>query len=59
MKKQPKKAGQRVLVKTVPTDSFFHLFNPPELPEDEDIDEAVLDDLQEDLESNFDIGCDV
>lgn len=56
MKKQPKKPGQRVLTKTVPTDSFFHFFSPPELPSINEIDEMMFEELQEDLESNYDIG---
>ncbi len=56
LKKQPKKPGQRVLTKTVPTDSFFHFFSPPEMPGPGELDEMAFEDLQEDLNSNYDLS---
>ena len=38
-------------------DSFFHFFNPPEMPEDEsDLDEEEAEELQDHMETDYEIG---
>jgi nucleosome assembly protein 1-like 1 len=50
--------------KARPTDSFFNFFSPPEPPTDEaiengDIEEEELDELEEKLEEDYQIGEDL
>lgn len=43
--------------KTVPTDSFFNFFNPPQAPDEED--EDVASDIEDRLELDYQLGEDV
>ncbi|KAI8918534.1 hypothetical protein DFJ77DRAFT_455955 [Powellomyces hirtus] len=59
VKKQRHKGTNKVRVvkKTVPAETFFHFFNPPKAPEeDEDADDEELDDLDQKLEADYEIG---
>lgn len=47
----------RVVMKTVPTESFFNFFDPPKAPEGEDDD--VADDVEERLELDYQLGEDI
>ncbi|XP_077285445.1 nucleosome assembly protein 1-like 1-B isoform X2 [Arctopsyche grandis] len=49
--KHKSRGSVRTVAKTVPTDSFFNFFNPPEYPTGE-----VADDIQNLLTSDFEIG---
>ncbi|KAI9262746.1 hypothetical protein BY458DRAFT_458694 [Sporodiniella umbellata] len=47
----------RVVKRTVPTDSFFHFFSPPVLPEDdEELDEEEAEGLDAKLEADYEMG---
>jgi len=48
----------RVVKKTVPTESFFNFFSPPEVPTDEDDDDAATD-IEERLELDYQLGEDI
>ncbi|KAK9101357.1 hypothetical protein Scep_024787 [Stephania cephalantha] len=59
LKKKPRKGSKnpKPVTKTEKCDSFFNFFSPPEVPEeDEDIDEEVAEDLQNEMEQDYDIG---
>ena len=57
-KKQKKKGKVRTVKEEVPADSFFNFFEPPDVPdEDEEMDEDEMDQLHEQLETDYDIGC--
>ncbi|KQK19856.1 nucleosome assembly protein 1;1 isoform X1 [Brachypodium distachyon] len=59
LKKKPKKGSKNAkpITKTEECESFFNFFNPPQLPEDEvDIDEDTADELQGQMEHDYDIG---
>ncbi|KAK7291834.1 hypothetical protein RIF29_07290 [Crotalaria pallida] len=59
LKKKPKKGSKNAkpIIKTENCESFFNFFKPPEVPEDEeDIDEDVADELQDQMEQDYDIG---
>ncbi|KAE9602463.1 putative nucleosome assembly protein (NAP) [Lupinus albus] len=59
LKKKPKKGSKNTkpIIKTEKCESFFNFFNPPEVPEDdEDIDEDLADELQNQIEQDYDIG---
>ncbi|KAK7329012.1 hypothetical protein VNO77_23157 [Canavalia gladiata] len=59
LKKKPKKGAKNAkpITKTENCDSFFNFFNPPEVPEDdEDIDEDLAEELQNQMEQDYDIG---
>jgi nucleosome assembly protein 1-like 1 len=61
-KKQRQKGGKntRVVTKSEPCDSFFNFFNPPKMPEDddddEDMDEEALDEIEEKIEHDYEVG---
>lgn len=60
-KKQKKKGGKdagktRTVTKTVPQDSFFHFFKPPQIPEDADESSDELGLQRAMLSQDFDIG---
>ena len=38
-------------------ESFFNFFSPPPIPEDDDIEEDELAELQEMLEADYELGC--
>ncbi|KAJ1258032.1 hypothetical protein BS78_10G042800 [Paspalum vaginatum] len=59
LKKKPKKGSKnpKPITKTEDCESFFNFFNPPQVPEDdEDIDEETADELQGQMEQDYDIG---
>ncbi|GMJ07340.1 NUCLEOSOME/CHROMATIN ASSEMBLY FACTOR GROUP A 02, nucleosome assembly protein 1;2 [Hibiscus trionum] len=59
LKKKPKKGSKNAkpITKTEDCESFFNFFNPPEVPEDdEDIDEDTAEELQNQMEQDYDIG---
>ncbi|KAD1735743.1 hypothetical protein E3N88_42382 [Mikania micrantha] len=59
LKKKPKKGSKNAkpITKTEKCDSFFNFFNPPQVPEDEDdIDEELAEELQNQMEQDYDIG---
>jgi nucleosome assembly protein 1-like 1 len=54
-----KDAGKtRTITKTVPQDSFFHFFKPPQIPEDADPDSPELEIQRAMLNQDFDVSCD-
>lgn len=49
----------RTIEKLVPVDSFFNFFDPPHMPaedEDEDLDEAEFEELEQRLEMDYELG---
>ncbi|KAB2077096.1 hypothetical protein ES319_A06G080300v1 [Gossypium barbadense] len=59
LKKKPKKGSKNAkpITKTEECESFFNFFNPPQVPEDdEDIDEDTAEELQNQMEQDYDIG---
>ncbi|KAK7291833.1 hypothetical protein RIF29_07289 [Crotalaria pallida] len=59
LKKKPKKGSKNAkpITKTENCESFFNFFNPPQVPEDdEDIDEETAEELQNQMEQDYDIG---
>ncbi|KAJ4708666.1 Nucleosome assembly protein [Melia azedarach] len=59
LKKKPKKGSKnsKPITKTEDCESFFNFFNPPQVPEDdEDIDEETAEELQNQMEQDYDIG---
>ncbi|GLT73254.1 hypothetical protein SLA2020_451260 [Shorea laevis] len=59
LKKKPRKGSKNAkpITKTENCESFFNFFNPPEVPEDdEDIDEDTAEELQNQMEQDYDIG---
>uniref|UniRef100_A0A5B6Z1U6 Nucleosome assembly protein 14 n=1 Tax=Davidia involucrata TaxID=16924 RepID=A0A5B6Z1U6_DAVIN len=59
LKKKPKKGSKNAkpITKTENCESFFNFFNPPHVPEDEDdIDEDAAEELQNQMEQDYDIG---
>ncbi|XP_058767611.1 nucleosome assembly protein 1;3-like isoform X2 [Vicia villosa] len=57
--KKSKKGSKNAtpITKTETCDSFFNFFSPPEVPEDEVVlDEEVAEDLQNEMELDYDIG---
>ncbi|CAI0387298.1 unnamed protein product [Linum tenue] len=60
LKKKPKKGSKsaKPITKTEDCESFFNFFSPPEVPEDdEEIDEDTAEELQNQMEQDYDIGC--
>jgi nucleosome assembly protein 1-like 1 len=58
LKKKPKKGSKNAkpITKTETCESFFNFFSPPQVPDDEDIDEEIADELQEQMEHDYDTG---
>ncbi|KAJ8564410.1 hypothetical protein K7X08_000870 [Anisodus acutangulus] len=59
LKKKPKKGSNdtKLIIKTEECESFFHFFDPPQLPEDaEEIDEETAELLQGQMEQDYEIG---
>ncbi|CAL1413999.1 unnamed protein product [Linum trigynum] len=59
LKKKPKKGSKNAkpITKTEECESFFNFFNPPQVPEDdEEIDEDTAEELQNQMEQDYDIG---
>ncbi|KAL6996316.1 Nucleosome assembly protein 1,4 [Sarracenia purpurea var. burkii] len=62
LKKKPKKGSKNAkpITKTENCESFFNFFNPPQVPEDDDdIDEDTAEELQNQMEQDYDIGSTV
>lgn len=49
----------RIVKKTVPTESFFNFFNPPQVPDDDDEEADVPEDIEERLELDYQLGEDI
>ncbi|CAN1774053.1 Nucleosome assembly protein 1;2 [Linum perenne] len=59
MKKKPKKGSKNAkpITKTEDCESFFNFFSPPQVPEDdEELDEDTAEELQNQMEQDYDIG---
>ncbi|CAL0306976.1 unnamed protein product [Lupinus luteus] len=60
LKKKPKKGSKNAkpITKTENCESFFNFFNPPHVPDedDDDIDEETAEELQNQMEQDYDIG---
>lgn len=58
MKKKPKKGAKNTkpVTKTEECESFFNFFTPPQVPEDDDIDQDTAEQLQDSMEQDYDIG---
>lgn len=59
LKKKPRKGSKNTkpITKTENCESFFNFFNPPQVPEDDDdIDEETAEELQNQMEQDYDIG---
>ncbi|KAG0495859.1 hypothetical protein HPP92_000550 [Vanilla planifolia] len=59
LKKKPKKGSKNAkpLTKTETCESFFNFFSPPQVPDDdEEIDEVAAEQLQDQMEQDYDIG---
>nr|XP_025672167.1 nucleosome assembly protein 1;4 isoform X2 [Arachis hypogaea] len=62
LKKKPKKGSKNAkpIIKTEKCESFFNFFNPPQVPEDldedDDIDDDTVEELQNLLEHDYDLG---
>lgn len=59
LKKKPRKGSKNAkpITKTENCESFFNFFNPPQVPEDDDdIDEDAAEELQNQMEKDYDIG---
>ncbi|XP_010526393.1 PREDICTED: nucleosome assembly protein 1;2-like [Tarenaya hassleriana] len=59
LKKKPKKGSKNAkpITKTEDCESFFNFFNPPQVPDDEeDLDDDMADELQGQMEHDYDIG---
>ncbi|CAN8257605.1 unnamed protein product [Cochlearia groenlandica] len=59
LKKKPKKGSKNTkpITKTEDCESFFNFFSPPQVPDDEeDIDDEMADELQGQMEHDYDIG---
>lgn len=58
MKKKPKKGAKNTkpVTKTELCESFFNFFTPPQVPEDDDIDQDTAEALQDSMEQDYDIG---
>ncbi|XP_072983772.1 nucleosome assembly protein 1;2-like isoform X2 [Typha latifolia] len=59
LKKKPKKGSKNAkpITKTENCESFFNFFNPPQVPDDdEDIDEDTAEQLQSQMEQDYEIG---
>ncbi|CAL9767403.1 unnamed protein product [Musa acuminata subsp. burmannicoides] len=59
LKKKPKKGSKNAkpITKTEDCESFFNFFNPPQVPDDDaDIDEDTAEQLQSQMEADYDIG---
>ncbi|KAL0654960.1 hypothetical protein Bca4012_075544 [Brassica carinata] len=59
LKKKPKKGSKNTkpITKIEECESFFNFFSPPQVPEDEDdLDDDMADELQGQMEHDYDIG---
>lgn len=54
---EDKKAAKAFITENVPCDSFFNMFDPPKIPKDPNsLEDAQMDELQEELTVDFDLG---
>ncbi|XP_062156906.1 nucleosome assembly protein 1;4 [Alnus glutinosa] len=59
LKKKPRKGSKNAkpITKTENCESFFNFFNPPQVPEDdEDLDEDTAEELQNQMEQDYEVG---
>ncbi|CAO2183100.1 unnamed protein product [Urochloa humidicola] len=59
LQKKPKKGSKdtKPIIKTEDCESFFNFFNPPQVPDDDqEIDEDMAEQLQDQMEQDYDIG---
>ncbi|GAB4842554.1 Nucleosome assembly protein 1.3 [Ancistrocladus abbreviatus] len=59
LKKKPRKGSKnsKTIIKTEDCESFFNFFNPPEVPKDDEyIEDDAAEELQTEMEQDFDIG---
>ncbi|KAF8393614.1 hypothetical protein HHK36_021858 [Tetracentron sinense] len=59
LKKKPRKGSKNAkpVTKTENCESFFNFFSPPQVPDDEDdIDEETAEELQNQMEQDYDVG---
>ncbi|CAL4974429.1 unnamed protein product [Urochloa decumbens] len=59
LQKKPKEGSKdtKPIIKTKDCESFFNFFNPPQVPEDDkEIDEDMAEQLQDQMEQDYDIG---
>uniref|UniRef100_A0A1D1ZF83 Putative nucleosome assembly protein C2D10.11C n=1 Tax=Anthurium amnicola TaxID=1678845 RepID=A0A1D1ZF83_9ARAE len=59
LKRKPKKGSKNAkpVTKTENCESFFNFFNPPQVPEDDDdLDEEMAEELQNQMEQDYDVG---
>ncbi|KAA3457273.1 nucleosome assembly protein 1-4-like isoform X2 [Gossypium australe] len=58
LKKKPKKGSKNAkpIIKTENCESFFNFFNPPQIPEDDYIDDELAEELQDRMEHDYNIG---
>lgn len=59
LKKKPRKGSKNAkpITKTEDCESFFNFFNPPQVPDDDDdLDEDTAEELQNQMEQDFEIG---
>jgi nucleosome assembly protein 1-like 1 len=59
LKKKPKKGSKNAkpITKTEDCESFFNFFSPPQVPEDdEELDDDTAEELQNQMENDYDIG---
>ncbi|CAA7020034.1 unnamed protein product [Microthlaspi erraticum] len=59
LKKKPKKGSKNTkpITKTEDCESFFNFFSPPQVPDDdEDLDDEMADELQGQMEQDYEIG---
>lgn len=58
VRKKPKKGSKNLkpITKTEDCESFFNFFDPPQVPEDEDIDEETVEILQNQMQQDYEIG---
>ncbi|CAL4947821.1 unnamed protein product [Urochloa decumbens] len=59
LQKKPKEGSKdtKPIIKTKDCESFFNFFNPPQVPDDDkEIDEDMAEQLQDQMEQDYDIG---
>ncbi|GLJ54347.1 hypothetical protein SUGI_1166630 [Cryptomeria japonica] len=58
MKKKPKKGAKNAkpVTKIEQCPSFFNFFDPPKVPEDDDVDDDAAEELQDVMEQDYEIG---
>ncbi|KAH9624575.1 hypothetical protein KSS87_023011 [Heliosperma pusillum] len=61
LKKKPEKGSKNAkpITKTETVDSFFNFFRPPKVPEDKEIEEEAMKELQPLMEQDYEIGSEI